>query len=254
MTAENVSIGFRHVMLIGGWWPRLRAACDPPLPFVLSPSLVGVPLVGTRPPPTPTLRGESVHELAEEPALSFVEGARSKSFRRPASNHHPGSRVASPTRPSSYPPPSRRPRPGPSSNQATPAQPANPISLHTQPSIPPLSPSSPSSLTTHYSPLTPRYLVVSLPKGPVPAATKPNRAETNSARRGPDTQARSKLFRSTPRSRMIARIVPVRRSLPPQFGIVVRVPFAGFRQISCEPRDWRSNSQPSDLNLRVNSR
>ena len=53
---------------------------------------------------------------------------------------------------------------------------------------------------------------------------------------------------------MIARIVSVWRSLPPQFGIVVRVPFAGFRQISCEPRDWRSNSQPSDLNVRVNSR
>ena len=83
---------------------------------------------------------------------------------------------------------------------------------------------------------------------------KPTRAETNSASRGPDTQARLRLSRSMPRSRMMARIVPVRRSLPPQFGIVVRVPFAGFRQISCEPRDWRSNSQPSDLNLRVNSR
>ena len=49
---------------------------------------------------------------------------------------------------------------------------------------------------------------------------------------------------------MIARIVPMRRSRPPQLGIVVRVPVAGLRQISCEPRDWRSNSQPSDFSFR----
>ena len=166
-------------MLIGGWWPRLRAACDPPLPFVLSSSLVGVPLVGTqgqglprqrrhcgaRASPACETRSRRGCRRGSRLALSFVV-SRARVFGGPCRTTL---RIQQPT-----PPPSRRPRPGPSSNQATPAQPANPISLHTQPSIPPLSPSSPSSLTTYYSPLTPRHLAVSLPKWPVRAATQTN--------------------------------------------------------------------------------
>ena len=67
-------------------------------------------------------------------------------------------------------------------------------------------------------------------------------------------QARSKSRLSIFKSRTMPAIVPGRKSLLPQFGIVVRVPSAGFRQISCDPRAWRSNSQPSDLSLRVSSR
>ena len=130
-------------MLIGGWWPRLRTACDPPLPFVLSPSLVGMPLVGTRPPPTPTLRGEPVPcrgtpcgypspahatrsrracRRGSRLALSFVV-SRARVFGGPCRTTL---RIQQPT-----PPPSRRPRPGPSSNHP----------LRRPPAIPPDQPS-----------------------------------------------------------------------------------------------------------------
>ena len=59
------------------------------------------------------------------------------------------------------------------------------------------------------------------------------------------TQARSKSALSRWRSRRITAIVPTLRSLLPQFGIVVRPAVAGLRQISCEPRAWRSSSHPS---------
>ena len=48
-------------------------------------------------------------------------------------------------------------------------------------------------------------------------------------------------------------IVPVLKSRLPQLGTVVLCPLAGFRQISWEPLDCRSNSHPRARNRLASS-